>query len=65
MFLFLKEVSQWQNNHKPLTLKGFLVVCRPQIEPKQRQNAHLSIKNACFLHKKRKLEPVIQKIDLD
>ena len=28
------------------------MVYRPQIEPKQRQNARLSIKNACFLYEK-------------
>jgi len=28
------------------------VVYRPQIEQKQRQNARLSIKNACFLYEK-------------
>ena len=34
MFLFLKEVSQYQNNLKPLALKGFFVVYRPQIKLK-------------------------------
>lgn len=32
--LFLKVISQWQKSSKPLTLKGFLVVYRPQIELK-------------------------------
>ena len=34
MFLFLKDISQYQNNLKPLALKGFIVFYCPWIELK-------------------------------